>query len=139
MIDLVFYIDDDPIASFIFGLTIKKSGLSKEFVAFNSSVEALEYFETQKSITKDEQSIPNLIFLDLEMPEMDGWEFLTAFNSQYSNDFPNVRIIILSSSVNPEDIEKGKSIQSVIDFYQKPLKVDKLMELKNSNAIKYLF
>ena len=139
MIDLVFYIDDDPIASFIFGLTIKKSGLSKEFVAFNSSVEALEYFETQKSITKDEQSIPNLIFLDLEMPEMDGWEFLTAFNSQYSNDFPNVRIIILSSSVNPEDIEKGKSIQSVIDFYQKPLKVDKLMELKNSNAIKHLF
>ena len=139
MIDLVFYIDDDPIASFIFGLTIKKSGLSKEFVAFNSSVEALEYFETQKSITKDKQSIPNLIFLDLEMPEMDGWEFLTAFNSQYSNDFPNVRIIILSSSVNPEDIEKGKSIQSVIDFYQKPLKVDKLMELKNSNAIKHLF
>ena len=139
MIDLVFYIDDDPIASFIFGLTIKKSGLSKEFVAFNSSVEALEYFETQKTITKDKQSIPNLIFLDLEMPEMDGWEFLTAFNSQYSNDFPNVRIIILSSSVNPEDIEKGKSIQSVIDFYQKPLKVDKLMELKNSNAIKHLF
>jgi len=139
MIDLVFGIDDDETASFIVGISIKKTAFAKSFVPFTTPTKALEYFDKQKLLPESERKIPDLIFLDLQMPMIDGWEFLESFNKQNSATFPNTKFIILSSSVDPEDVLKSKNEPAVIGFFQKPLKFELIESMKEFEHLKPFF
>jgi CheY-like chemotaxis protein len=139
MIDLVFGIDDDETASFIAGITIKRAAFAQSFKAFNFPTEVINYFENQRSLPESEQKAPKLIFLDLQMPLIDGWEFLDIFQKDFAINFPDVKFIILSSSVDPDDSAKAKSSPSVIGFYQKPVKVELLNGFKQSDHFKRFF
>ena len=139
MIDLVFGIDDDETASFIAGVTNKRAAFAHSFRTFNFPTEVIEYFDDQLGLPDSEKQAPNLIFLDLQMPMIDGWEFLDLFQKDYAISFPDVKFIILSSSVDPDDSSKAKSSPSVIGFCQKPIKVDLLNALKQSDDFKHFF
>ena len=75
--------------------------------------------------------IPELILLDLNMPIMDGWEFLDEFSIKYAAIFQTVKIAIVSSSVNPADFQKAKEYPFVIDFISKPISVDILRKIND--------
>jgi CheY-like chemotaxis protein len=77
----------------------------------------------------DEQ--PQLIFLDLNMPVMGGWEFLDHFNSPEFSEFNTIKVVVLSSTIDPEDLEKAKQYPMVIDFLSKPITRSMLEYLKN--------
>jgi len=139
MINLVFGIDDDATASFIAAVTIKKAEFSKSFRSFNFPTEVIKYLEEQNKLDISKKTIPDLIFLDLQMPMMDGWEFLDMFNKEFASYFPQTRFIILSSSVDPDDASKAKKTASVLGFYQKPLKVELLNSLKNTEYLRRFF
>jgi CheY-like chemotaxis protein len=108
MIPLVFCVDDDSIALFISKINLKKSNFCQEIISFENSYEALNYFENQIQLTADLQKIPNLIFLDLSMPGMDGWEFIDIFEEKYQIFKENILIILLSSTSNPADKLKAE-------------------------------
>jgi len=97
----------------------------------------LHTFENGKMASQMELDFPNILFLDLAMPKMNGWVFLGAFNKI---DFQNtnaqqIRIVVLSSSVNPIDIEKANSHSLVERYIVKPLiPSDLLRLLENSNS-----
>ena len=112
----IYLIDDQPIANFITKKLLELEGSEDNIRDFTDPVEAF------KAVCEDEEA---LIFLDLNMPVMNGWEFLEKLKTCEHNH----RIIILSSSTNKIDIERAKDYPSVIKYMIKPLSKLKFSEI----------
>ncbi|MDR6846131.1 response regulator [Flavobacterium granuli] len=128
MLELIMYIDDDPITLMLFKKVVKKSSFAKEIINAINGQEAITLINTINDNSNQEKK-PQLIFLDLNMPIMDGWEFLDLFNASNYFDLNNTKIIILTSTIDPEDIKKSKSYSNVIEFLAKPITVEMLSYL----------
>ncbi|WP_396186245.1 response regulator [Flavobacterium sp.] len=127
MLDTILFIDDDTITLMLCKMVISKSLFSKEIVTAKNGEEALQYFNTLKQAnTNPHLSKPQLIFLDLNMPVMSGWEFLDSFSTPEYSEFNNTKVIILSSTIDPEDLEKSNKYPMVIDFLSKPISKEML-------------
>lgn len=130
MLNKILCIDDDQITLMLCKMVIAKATFSNEIATAKNGEDALNFFDTlktsDKTITK-----PELIFLDLNMPIMSGWEFLEAFNTEKYAEFHNTKIIILSSTIDPGDLEKSKKYPLVIDFLPKPISKEMLEYLKD--------
>ena len=133
MLDQILCIDDDPITLMLCKKVIAKASFTNEIFTFQNGQDALQYFNTIKySNNKDKTSIkPQLIFLDLNMPVMGGWEFLDHFITPEYSEFHSIKVIILSSTIDPEDKEKPKNYPMVMDFLSKPITVTMLEYLKS--------
>lgn len=132
MLDQILCVDDDPITLMLCKKVIIKASFSNEIITSQNGEEALRYFNTLKyANTEQLKKHPQLIFLDLNMPVMGGWEFLDHFNSEAFSEFKNIKIIVLSSTIDPEDLEKSKTYPMVIDFLSKPINLTMLEYLKN--------
>ena len=121
MFQKILCIDDDPIALLLSKLLITKFCLSSEIVALNNGEEALNYLSQFENLKKNKENDKLVVFLDLNMPIMDGWEFLEKFENELYANYPNIKIILLSSSVDPSDIEKSNQFPMVLEFMSKPL------------------
>ena len=118
--DLLLCVDDDPITTMLSKMVFTKAAYAKEIVTAQNGEEALLYLDNL--ITANTSITPGLIFLDLNMPIMGGWEFLDAFSeAKYREAFPDCKVIVLSSTIDPKDIEKSKSYAMVLDFMPKPI------------------
>ena len=133
MLEQILCVDDDPITLMLCKKVIVKASFSKEIITSQNGEEALQYFNTLKYAATEHptKNHPQLIFLDLNMPVMGGWEFLDHFNSLEFSEFKNIKVIVLSSTIDPEDIEKSKTYPMVIDFLSKPITSTMLEYLKN--------
>lgn len=117
-------IDDDDINIFIIKKIVEKTGFDIEMVARNNGQQAIDYIN--ETITEN-KPLPRLVLIDINMPVMNGWEFIEAY--QALNIDQKVDMYILSSSVYENDIEKTKSYKSVKGFISKPLSMERLTEL----------
>jgi CheY-like chemotaxis protein len=120
-------IDDDTVNNMVCRAAIKSATGGKLAVCFNNPLEALKYIE--EKYTPLHICPPTLLFLDLNMPEMDGWEWLEKYNNFPQRVKEKVTVYILSSSVNPTDIEQARSNHLVKDYIVKPLTKAKVMNL----------
>jgi CheY-like chemotaxis protein len=135
MYSKILFVDDDPITLMLCKKVIERAEFSREIVTANNGEDAIKYFDNLKSKidTDDTIVLPELMFLDLNMPVMGGWEFLDAFsNENYHAIFPNLKVIVLSSTIDPKDIEKSKSYSMVIDFLSKPITKEILKSIINT-------
>lgn len=132
MLNKVLCIDDDAVTLMICKMVIAKSSFTKEVVLAENGQIALNILENQSSI-------PELILLDINMPVMNGWDFLEEFVSKFEGETNSSRVAILSSSVNPEDVQTAGKFAIVIDFIQKPLTTDRLDALKKHEKLKEYF
>ena len=132
MLDSILLIDDDPITLMLCKMVIKKASFSNEIATSKNGEEALQYFNTLKQINSNNEfkKQPQLIFLDLNMPVMGGWEFLESFSTSDYADYNKTKVIILSSTIDPEDLEKSKKYPMVIDFLSKPISKEMLEYVK---------
>ena len=123
-INIACIIDDDPI--FIFGTKriMQLTNFCEGFMIFHNGKEA---YENLNAIIINKEKLPDIILLDLNMPVWDGWQFLDEF-IQIPNK-TEITIYIITSSVDPEDIEKAKSYDAVSNYIVKPITIDKLKEL----------
>ncbi len=129
MFDKILCIDDDSITLMLCKMVISKNLFSNEIATATNGENALYYFKSLKDL--EEKSVsPQLIFLDLNMPVMGGWEFLDIFSSEEYSDYNTIKVVILSSTINPEDLEKSKKYSMVIDFLSKPISKEMLEYLK---------
>ena len=134
MLDQILCVDDDPITLMLCKKVIIKSSFSNEIITSQNGEEALNYFNTIKHSNNNKNKPipqPQLIFLDLNMPIMGGWEFLDCFNSEEFSEFNNIKVVVLSSTIDPDDFEKSKQYPMVIDFFSKPISQSMLEHLKN--------
>ncbi|MFV5695581.1 response regulator [Flavobacterium sp. LB3P122] len=133
MLDQILCVDDDPITLMLCKKVITKASFSNEIITSQNGEEALNFFNKLKGTNSECELIkhPQLIFLDLNMPVMGGWEFLDIFNTDDYSEFNTIKVIVLSSTIDPEDLEKAKSYSMVIDFLSKPITISMLEYLKS--------
>jgi CheY-like chemotaxis protein len=130
MLNKVFCIDDDPITLMLCKKAMQKVDFAHEITTLQSGEEAIAFFESNIN-SPDNSTIPELIFLDLNMPLMSGWEFLDIYLKQGYNSIFKTNIIVLSSTIDPKDIEKSKSYPMVVNFLSKPISKEILQDLKS--------
>ena len=133
MYNKILCVDDDPITLMLCKKVIEKSEFSHQIDTTNNGEDALKYFDNLKEELKKNKNIvlPELMFLDLNMPIIGGWEFLDTFSEvNYYPHFPELKVIVLSSTIDPKDIEKSKSYPMVIDFISKPITKEMLSLFK---------
>ena len=124
----ILLIDDDKINNFLNRSIIEKHcGTDCVVSEFINPEEAYDFLK-DCSIT-DHENCPDVIFLDINMPEMSGFELLEKMQAENIR-LPKSRIFILSSSLDPNDIERSKSFESVTDFISKPLDKSKISAIK---------
>jgi CheY-like chemotaxis protein len=122
-IENICIIDDDNIYINLISKIIKLKKLSTSVLVFNNGKEALDFFLQSLQQEKNEK-IPQIIFLDLNMPVMDGWEFLNEFSKIKNKIRKKIDLYVVSSSINTKDIERAKSIDIVSDYLTKPIKLN---------------
>jgi len=123
----VLLVDDDEINNFISIKLIKKALLNTEIIACLNGKYAIDQLvDIQR---KDPAKLPDYILLDINMPIMNGWEFLDEYKRLNIDPTGKSKIFIISSSVFSNDINKARSYPLVKDFISKPLNVEKIREL----------
>ncbi|WP_405399041.1 two-component system response regulator [Maribacter sp. Asnod2-G09] len=130
-IDTVCIIDDDPIC--VYGTKIllnHNNFVSANILVYEDGYEALNSLTT---LLKNGQKMPDIILLDLNMPVMNGWEFLDKFQKLTFSNIPKVYIV--SSHFDAIEIEKGRSYEMVRDFISKPLIAKNLTDIISMGKI----
>lgn len=117
-------IDDDDINIFIIKKIVEKTGFDIDMVSKSNGQQAIDYI---KDTLASNGKLPQLILIDINMPVMNGWEFIEAYQTLDIQEA--VDLYILSSSVYENDIEKTKTYASVKGFISKPLSMERLTEL----------
>ncbi|GJM60125.1 response regulator [Persicobacter diffluens] len=117
-IELVMLVDDNDTDNFISKRIIEIAGFAENIVVQNSGKGALDYL---KNNADNPGALPNLIFLDINMPIVDGFVFLFEFEKFPSSVKDKCRVVILSSSDNERDIDQIMSNDHVLTFITKPL------------------
>ncbi|MEQ8906803.1 response regulator [Ekhidna sp.] len=115
-------IDDDATTNYLNKMIIERSELVDEVVTFDSAQEALNYFN--ENVTSIEDS---LVFLDINMPIMNGWQFLDQYEVMVGN--MENKIVILTSSINPADKQMAEKKSGIIEYKSKPLSIEMLNDL----------
>jgi len=128
----VLNVDDDKMVLFIHEKMMMHSEFCKSPKSFESGHDTLNYIAEHKS--KDKKFI---IFLDVNMPELNGWEFMDKLDKMALNSF--CHIFIVTSSIDNADKEKAESYPVSVGFVEKPLSIEKLKELKKIEILKDLF
>jgi CheY-like chemotaxis protein len=125
-IDLVMLVDDNDTDNFISKRIIEITKFAKRIEVKNSGKSALEYLEKEQN---NPENLPNIIFLDINMPIVDGFVFLFEFENFEDIVRNKCKVVILSSSDNKRDIEKIVDNDYVVKFITKPLNEQSLREL----------
>lgn len=126
-LNCILLVDDDEPTNFLNKMILEDVNCAKTIEVAESGRSALTYLE--KASQKGNHSSPDLIFLDINMPAMNGWEFLEQYSSLKQRHKANVVIVMLTTSLNPDDRAKASKIPDVSGFETKPLTPEKLQSI----------
>jgi CheY-like chemotaxis protein len=126
-LNCVLLIDDDEPTNFLNKLTLEQSGCARHIRIAPSGQAALDYLRG----SPEDCPRPDLIFLDINMPAMDGWEFLGLYRTLPKEKKAETILIMLTTSLNPDDEKRTREIPEVSGFEHKPLNQGSLEKLLN--------
>ncbi len=111
-------IDDDAIAVFGLKRAMQALKFSPELIIYENGLDAIEGFQT---MIVDEMSLPSLILIDINMPVMDGWDFITEMRKIWPKGLEEPTIYMMTSSLSPMDVETAKSFGLENNYLIKPI------------------
>ncbi|HET9054972.1 MAG TPA: response regulator [Cyclobacteriaceae bacterium] len=121
----VLLVDDDPIFNFLHTRMLSLGGLAREVHTALNGRQALDLLNGYFSGTA---SLPDAVLLDLTMPELDGFGFLEALRKLNVPGIEDVKIVVITSSINPQDIERVREL-GVMHYLIKPVTLEKLRDV----------
>ena len=121
-------IDDDIIYQFLAKEEIEYTNMVERIMFFNNGDKAIQFLSTTLN-NNDTAALPDFIFLDLNMPVMDGWEFLAAYAILKPRLLKNISVYVVSSSTDTRDLERAKAIIEVSDYIIKPVSGNQFQEI----------
>jgi CheY-like chemotaxis protein len=127
---IIWVVDDDAIYQVIINKIIKKSEMFSASSSFKNGKEAVSALH---KIVEKTELIPDIILLDINMPVMDGWEFMEEIKTIKSQIDKKIIIYIVSSSIAVEDKNKSKEFKDVFAFISKPVNVNDIMVIAENS------
>ena len=128
-LNTIWLVDDDEATNFLHALLVEESEIAEQIKVIESADVALDYLTAKKHSNDFPQSLPDLVFLDINMPVMNGWEFLDEFKKSSTKQHQNIILIMLTASPNPDDEQKAKKYAMVTEYRKKPLTAQLLNEI----------
>lgn len=122
-------IDDDKTCIYVMQYLIKKHQLSERILTYENGQLAIEDLTRMLHLG---ENLPEIILLDINMPVMDGWEFLDTFKRIRGSVSSPVKIYMVTSSIDDRDIQRCKSYPEILQYVVKPVGIDHLIELFRS-------
>lgn len=123
---VVAIVDDDDIYRYTIVKNIQALQVSKKILVFKNGAEVLEYMlENMDKV----ENLPDTILLDVNMPVMDGFEFIEEYEKFEPEIKSNITVFMISSSINPADINRAKSNAEISDYITKPIGSSKLQRI----------
>ncbi len=119
-IKTVMTVDDNSIDQILYKRIMNRSGLVDNIISFQYADDALQYLKSDDSEKID------VIFLDINMPRMSGLEFLERMSNDFGPEFSSLVVIMLTTSLDPEDERRAQQYKAVKAYMRKPLKVEDL-------------
>ena len=129
----ILVIDDNPTDRFIAKRMAEKYQFTEEIILKESAIDALEYLQELEEFPK---LLPQLIFLDINMPEMDGYEFLEEYGKLSETIKENCIVIMITSSIHPDDLKRAEDNPYVNRFVNKPIDKEKLRLIEEDFLLK---
>lgn len=114
----VLLIDDDPITNFLHAVVLKETGFTQQVETVETVSDALDLLANAQANRID---TPELIFLDLNMPGLNGWDFMEEYQKRQEKVPLSSVIVVLTTSLNPDDTQKASRIREIAEFRNKPL------------------
>ncbi|MDB5273941.1 MAG: hypothetical protein JWO58_2308 [Chitinophagaceae bacterium] len=134
-LNCVLLVDDDNVTNFLNRKVIEKADIANRIEVKLNGQEALDYLSSQ---AKGDTTQPCLIILDINMPIMDGWEFIEAYNKQDAQSNKKTNIVMLSTSSNPDDKKRAENLPIIAAFKNKPLTFEILDDIMKTHFEEYL-
>lgn len=126
----VMLVDDNEIDNLINQKMIEASNISKYIYTHTGAKSAIEFLKNVEKVEELRNSVlPEVIFLDIDMPLMDGFQFLDEFEKLWEGTRKKCQIVMLTSSINPHDLSKSKKYEYVKKYINKPLSKETLEKL----------
>ena len=133
----ILLVEDDEVDIMNVQRAFKKNNILNPLNIAHNGVEALDKLRGTNGEEKI-NPVPRIIMLDINMPKMNGWEFLEQYKYLDAKQKAKVVIMILTTSANPDDIKKAKEIKELTGYETKPLSEELLMEILNKHFQDYL-
>lgn len=127
----IILVDDDEIVLLVQRKLLQRCGISNRIHSFKGGIEALDYLKAENSSDK------TLILLDINMPKMNGWQFLTKLGELESS--ANIFVIMVTSSIDEYDKEVAGKYKNVIGFMEKPITAENCSKIKNLPQLQHFF
>ena len=132
-LNCILLIDDDEPTNFLHRMMLEQADCTRHIQIVQSGQDALDFLMHKgKYENAPDCPHPDLIFLDINMPAMDGWEFLDRYRQLPSAQKAAIVMIMLTTSLNPDDHLRAREIPEVSGFEHKPLKAHRLKEILES-------
>lgn len=119
-------VDDDSVYQFTASRTLQATHLANQILQFPNGKEALAFL---KNGHDEGRCLPDIIFLDINMPITDGWAFLEEFHQLKTKLGKEIRIYMVSSSIDPRDRNRARTYPEVTDYMEKPISMSKFSEV----------
>jgi CheY-like chemotaxis protein len=130
-VDTLCVIDDDDIYTFTIKRIIAKAEVAEQTMFFHNGKVAIDFFkECVEAVAK----LPDLILLDLNMPVLDGWQFMDEFIKLIPRIGKKILVYIVSSSIDEDDFKRARAMEQISDFIVKPLNAIDLRTIVNQLA-----
>jgi CheY-like chemotaxis protein len=136
-VNCILVIDDDEPTNFFTQMILEESGCTRHIKIVQSGQEALDYLSSSAMPGCDENLYPSpdLILLDINMPAMNGWEFLEEYKKLNKDHHAKIMTVMLTTSLFPEDKVRAKEIPEISGFENKPLTIEKLEKILQKHFV----